>query len=89
MLYLAVFGSLLAFTAFVFLMHTVRPALATSYAYVNPVVAVVLGVTLGGETLTGSVFVALPLILASVALVATPGRRDPVPEPLSIVEEAA
>lgn len=89
MLYLALFGSLLAFTAFVYLMHTVRPALATSYAYVNPVVAVVLGVTLGGETLTGSVFVALPLILASVAMVATPSRRDSVPEPLPLVEEAA
>lgn len=76
-LYLATFGSLLAFTAFVWLMHNVRPALATSYAYVNPIVAVVLGVTLGGEHLTGAVFFALPLILASVALVATKTRKTP------------
>jgi drug/metabolite transporter (DMT)-like permease len=90
MLYLAIFGSLLAFTAFVYLMHTVRPALATSYAYVNPVVAVVLGVTMGGETLTGSAFIALPLILGSVALVATAGSRrpEPTPEP-ALVEEPA
>lgn len=75
-LYLATFGSLLAFTAFIYLMHTVRPALATSYAYVNPIVAVILGVTLGGEQLTGAVFFALPLILASVALVATRAKRS-------------
>ncbi len=74
MFYLAIFGSLLAFTAFVYLMNTVRPALATSYAYVNPVVAVILGLTMGGETLTGGVFVALPLILVSVAMVATADR---------------
>ncbi len=76
-LYLATFGSLLAFTAFVYLMHTVRPALATSYAYVNPIVAVILGVTLGGEHFTGAVFFALPLILASIALVATKSRSGP------------
>ena len=85
-LYLATFGSLLAYTAFIYLMHTVRPALATSYAYVNPIVAVVLGVTLGGESLTGAVFFALPLILASVALVATRARGKPTrtldPQPL-------
>ncbi|HEX6946155.1 MAG TPA: drug/metabolite exporter YedA [Acidimicrobiia bacterium] len=80
LLYLAIFGSLLAFTAFVYLMHTVRPALATSYAYVNPIVAVILGVTLGDERLTGAVFFALPLILTSVALVAT--ARKPVPRPV-------
>lgn len=89
-LYLATFGSMLAFTAFVYLMHTVRPALATSYAYVNPIVAVILGVTLGGEHLTGTVFLALPLILASVALVATRPRPEPTrtidPQP---VDQAA
>lgn len=89
-LYLATFGSLVAFTAFVYLMHTVRPALATSYAYVNPIVAVILGVTLGGEHLSGAVFFALPLILASVALVATKGKSKPArtldPQP---VDQAA
>lgn len=69
LLYLIVMGSLVAYTAYVFLLHRVRPALATSYAYANPVVAVVLGITLGGETITGFAYVALPIILAGVAFV--------------------
>ena len=63
-------GSLIAFSAYAYLLRTVRPVLATSYAYVNPVVAVVLGVTLGKETLTGETWIALPLILGAVALIA-------------------
>ena len=67
--YLIVFGSILAFGAYVYLLDTVSPALATSYAFVNPVVAVLLGVTLGNETLTGPAYWALPLIVGGVALV--------------------
>ena len=63
-------GSLIAFSAYAYLLRTVRPVLATSYAYVNPVVAVALGVTLGKETLTGEAWLALPLILAAVGLIA-------------------
>jgi len=73
--YLIVFGSIVAYTAYVYLLDEVRPSLATSYAYVNPVVAVVLGITLGGEVLTGPAYVALPLILSGVALV-TFGSRE-------------
>lgn len=73
--YLIVFGSIVAYTAYVFLLRTVRPALATSYAYANPVVAVALGVTLGAEVLTGPAFIALPLILAGVGLAALAPRR--------------
>lgn len=47
--YLVVFGSLIAFSAYGYLLRTVRPALATSYAYVNPVVALALGALFGGE----------------------------------------
>jgi drug/metabolite transporter (DMT)-like permease len=72
--YLAVFGSVVAYTAYVYLLDKVRNALATSYAYVNPVVAIALGLTLGEETVTGPVLVALPLILLAVGLVATEGR---------------
>lgn len=63
-------GSLIAFSAYAYLLRTVRPVLATSYAYVNPIVAVALGVTLGGETLTGETWIALPLILGAVGLIA-------------------
>jgi drug/metabolite transporter (DMT)-like permease len=74
--YLIVMGSIIAYTAYVYLLDTVRPALATSYAYVNPAVAVFLGLTLGAEIITGPVFIALPLILAGVGLIATV-RRTP------------
>lgn len=73
--YLIVFGSIVAYTAFVYLLRTVRPALATSYAYVNPIVAVILGLTLGQEVVTGPILIALPLILAGVGLVATAKDR--------------
>ena len=67
--YLTVFGSIIAFSAYMYLLGAARPPLATSYAYVNPVVAVILGLTVGAETLTGEGLVALPLILGGVALI--------------------
>ena len=72
--YLTVFGSLVAFTAYIYLLQHVRPALATSYAYVNPVIAVLLGIGLGGEKLTIFALIALPIILLGVALVTTAKR---------------
>lgn len=72
--YLTIFGSIITLSAYTYLLKNVRPALATSYAYVNPIVAVVLGVTLGAETLSGEALIALPLILGGVGLVAF-GRR--------------
>jgi len=69
--YLIVMGSIVAYTAYVYLLQSVRPMLASSYAYINPVVAVFLGLTLGAEIITGPIFIALPLILAGVGLTAT------------------
>ncbi|UBV44043.1 drug/metabolite exporter YedA [Deinococcus taeanensis] len=77
--YLTVFGSLVAYSAYMYLVAHTRPALATSYAYVNPVVAVLLGVGFGGETLGPLGWVALAVILTGVGLVAWP-RRVPDPE---------
>ena len=85
LLYLISFGSIIAFSAYMYLLGTVRPALATSYAYVNPVVAVLLGVTLGSQVLSRQAVIALPLILGGVALVALGKGRlpsRPRPEPL-------
>ncbi|MCP3973033.1 MAG: drug/metabolite exporter YedA [bacterium] len=82
--YLIVMGSLVAFTAYVYLLHTVSAPLATSYAYVNPVVAVVLGLTLGDEVITGPAFIALPLILVGLGLVGLAQRR-----PRSLITETA
>jgi drug/metabolite transporter (DMT)-like permease len=69
-LYLVVFGSLIAFSAYGYLLRHTRPTLATSYAYVNPAVAVFLGVWLGGESITGIGVFAMVVILGGVALVA-------------------
>jgi drug/metabolite transporter (DMT)-like permease len=69
LLHLVVFGSMVGFTAYVYLLRHTRSAMATSYAYVNPAVALLLGVTLGAETVTGPILVALPLILGGVAVV--------------------
>src|SRR5215469_15527923 len=57
--YLIVFGSLIAYSAYGYVLRRVRPALATSYAYVNPVVAVCLGVALVGESVTALTIVAM------------------------------
>lgn len=68
-LYLMIFGSLIAFSSYVYLLKTVRPALATSYAYVNPVVAVLLGVVFAAEHITLTGVAAMAVILTGVALV--------------------
>jgi drug/metabolite transporter (DMT)-like permease len=72
--FLILFGSLVAFSAYGYLLRHVRPALATSYAYVNPVVAVGLGVWLAGEQITPIGIVAMLVILSGVGLVSL-GRQ--------------
>ena len=69
LLYLITFGSLIAFSAYGYVLRRVRPALATSYAYVNPVVAVCLGVALAGESVTVLTVVAMVVILVGVGLI--------------------
>jgi drug/metabolite transporter (DMT)-like permease len=73
--YLVVFGSLLAYTAFVYVIGHARPALATSYAYVNPVVAVALGVVFAGESVSAPMLAGMAVILAGVGLVVLGGQR--------------
>ncbi|MDH4119118.1 MAG: drug/metabolite exporter YedA [Acidimicrobiia bacterium] len=72
--YLALPGSLLAFSAYAYLLRTVRPGLAMSYAYVNPMVAVLLGVVLGGERLGPGVWTGLPIIVTAVILIVGANR---------------
>ena len=64
--YLMIAGSLLGFSAYIYLLHHVRPALASSYAYVNPPVAVLVGVALGGESVRTLDIAAMVVILAGV-----------------------
>ena len=69
LLYLAVVSTLVAFSAYMYLVRNVRPSLATSYAYVNPVIAVVLGAALLAEPVTGSSLLATVVIVTGVVLV--------------------
>jgi len=75
LVYLAIFGSLLGYTAYTYLLKNVRPALATSYAYVNPVLAVLLGIWFAGEHITLMGIAAMLIILAGVALVIAGQRK--------------
>jgi drug/metabolite transporter (DMT)-like permease len=73
--YLGIVGSLIGFTAYIYLLGRVRPALATSYAYVNPVLALLLGLWLGGEKIGMLEVAAMGIILAGVVLVVLGQRR--------------
>jgi drug/metabolite transporter (DMT)-like permease len=66
--YLVVFGTVLTFSAYVWLLRVVAPARVATYAFVNPAVAVVLGWALAGESLTAGAVVASAVIVAAVAV---------------------
>ncbi|MBI5081144.1 MAG: drug/metabolite exporter YedA [Chloroflexi bacterium] len=69
--YLILFGSVIAYSGYIFLLKNVRPALATSYAYANPMVAVLLGWLFIGESITPMMIVAMAVILIGVGIVVT------------------
>jgi drug/metabolite transporter (DMT)-like permease len=74
--YLVLAASLAGFTAYVYLLNHASPARASTYAYVNPVVAVALGAVFGGEALSPRVGVAAAVIVGAVALIVTSGARS-------------
>ena len=79
--YLIVFGAIVAFTAYVWLMRVAPPVLVSTYAYVNPVVAVLLGWAFAGEPLTAGTLISAAVILAGVALITTAqGKSSPAEE---------
>jgi drug/metabolite transporter (DMT)-like permease len=73
--YLIVFGSLVAFTAYVWLLGNAPVSLVATYAYVNPAVAVLLGALVAGERLTGAELAGGLVVLGAVALVVTAESR--------------
>ncbi|MGE5276122.1 MAG: EamA family transporter [Acidobacteriota bacterium] len=77
LLYLIVAGSIVAFTAYVWLIHHESPTKVGTYAYVNPVVAVLLGYFLGGEALGQRAILGTLCVLASVVLITTTPSRKP------------
>lgn len=72
--FLVIFGSIVAFSAYVWLLKVVRTELVATYAFVNPIVAVILGVVFAGEPFGLGTLVASALIVVGVALVVTAGR---------------
>jgi drug/metabolite transporter (DMT)-like permease len=78
--YLIVFGSILAYSAYTWLIDRVSPAMLSTYAYVNPVVAVLLGWAVAREPITPAAWVAMTVIVASVALVSTGENEAPAAE---------
>ncbi len=73
--YLIVFGALVAFSAYVWLLRATTPAKVATYAYVTPIVAVTLGWALAGEPLSPRIAMAGALIVAAVVLIVGWRRR--------------
>ncbi len=78
--HLTIFGSIVAFSAYMYLNQTVSPSLATSYAYVNPVVALLLGALLAGELFVASELAAIVLVLSGVLLIVLNNRTARSPK---------
>lgn len=67
--YLMIFGSLIGFTAYSWLLKNAQPSMVATYAYVNPVIAVLLGWAIAGESLTAQMLIGAFIVVVSVALV--------------------
>jgi drug/metabolite transporter (DMT)-like permease len=67
--YLVIFGSLIGFTAYSWLLKNAEPAMVATYAYINPVIAVLLGWLIAGESFTTQMLVGAGIIVGSVALI--------------------
>jgi drug/metabolite transporter (DMT)-like permease len=80
LLYLVAFGSLLSFTAYIWLLSVVSTSRVATYGYVNPAVAVFLGWAFGGESISARQLLATAIIIAAVALILS---HRPQPAPLA------
>ena len=76
LLYLITFGSIIAYTAYLWLMRTVNATLVSTYAFVNPVVAVFLGWAFASEPLNGRMLLAAAVIVGAVALITIGGEKE-------------
>jgi drug/metabolite transporter (DMT)-like permease len=75
LLYLTIFGSLIGYTAYIWLLHAATPARVATYAYVNPLIAVLLGCTLGHELFSHEMVVAGALIIVAVVFIVRGGAQ--------------
>ncbi|MBI5566506.1 MAG: drug/metabolite exporter YedA [Chloroflexi bacterium] len=87
--YLVIFGSLLGFTAYVWLLKVTTPAKVATYAFVNPVVAVFLGWLLAGETLSARTLIAAAIIIGAVVLITLNQGQPRAPQPAAITIDRA
>ena len=74
--YLIIFGSLVGFTAYSWLLKNAQPAMVATYAYINPVVAVLLGWLIAGESFTVQMLVGASVIVGSVVLITSQGKKE-------------
>ncbi len=89
-IYLVIIGAVIGYTAYIWLLRHCEPAKVATYAYVNPIVAVLLGALFAGETVTMRTLIAAALIIGSVALVITAQQlRSRVEPPISAALEPA
>jgi drug/metabolite transporter (DMT)-like permease len=82
--YLVLIGGIGGYASYAFLLRYCDPSKVATYAYVNPVVAVLLGAAFAGEKLTGRTMLAAALIIGSVGLVITAGQRKAAAIPLAV-----
>ncbi len=87
LLYLLIFGSLIGFTAYSWLLKNAQPSMVATYAYVNPVIAVLLGWSIAGESLTSPMLIGAFIIVVSVALITASKKSGAVDDEDSEVHE--
>ena len=79
LVYLIIFGSLIGFTAYSWLLKNAQPAMVATYAYVNPIIAVFLGWLIAGESFTGQMLVGAGVIVGSVVLITSHDKNENEP----------
>ena len=89
LIYLIVAGSIIGFTAYVWLLHHESPTKVGTYAYVNPVVAVLIGYFLGGEALDARIVVGAAFVLVSVIVITTSKAKKTETVPAVTARDAA
>jgi drug/metabolite transporter (DMT)-like permease len=77
LLYLSIFGSLISFSAYIWLLKVTAPGHVATYAYVNPVIAVFLGWLVAGEPITIRLLLAAAVILFAVVVITIYAKRRP------------
>jgi drug/metabolite transporter (DMT)-like permease len=88
--YLVVFGSIIGFSAYVWLLKVASPERVSTYAFVNPIVAVALGLAFGGEILTPRIAAAAAVIVGAVGLILKFGKtREELPQKTEAPRQSA